>query len=253
MLLAYQSLGVVYGDLSISPLYVYKSTFADDITHTDSNDEILGVLSFVFWTLTLIPLLKYVSIVLRADDNGEGGTFALYSLICRHANVSLLPNRQLADEELSTYSLERPPEEVAHGSRVRRWLEAHRSLKTALLVMVCSRLFLGLSSPCLFLFALQHYGTHRVGFLFAPIILAWLICMSALGVYNIIYWNPQVYMALNPVYMFKFLKKTKKSGWMSLGGILLCMTGSEAMFADLGHFSYSAIHSLLSLLWCTLH
>ncbi|KAF6999378.1 hypothetical protein CFC21_015416 [Triticum aestivum] len=276
MLLAYQSLGVVYGDLSISPLYVYKSTFADDITHTDSNDEILGVLSFVFWTLTLIPLLKYVSIVLRADDNGEGGTFALYSLICRHANVSLLPNRQLADEELSTYSLERPPEEVAHGSRVRRWLEAHRSLKTALLVMVmigtCMVIGDGVLTPVIsvfsavsglelslskhqheyavtpitcaiivFLFALQHYGTHRVGFLFAPIILAWLICMSALGVYNIIYWNPQVYMALNPVYMFKFLKKTKKSGWMSLGGILLCMTGSEAMFADLGHFSYSAI------------
>lgn len=92
-----------------------------------------------------------------------------------------------------------------------------------------------------FLFALQHFGTHRVGFLFAPIILAWLLCMGALGVYNIIHWNPQVYQALNPNYMLTFLKKTKKSGWMSLGGILLCMTGSEAMFADLGHFSYSAI------------
>jgi KUP system potassium uptake protein len=137
MLLAYQSLGVVYGDLSISPLYVYKSTFADDITHSDTNEEILGVLSFVFWTLTLIPLLKYVSIVLRADDNGEGGTFALYSLICRHANVSLLPNRQVADEELSTYRLEHPPEAAAgHRSRLKDWLEMHRSLKTALLVMV---------------------------------------------------------------------------------------------------------------------
>ncbi|ONL97816.1 Potassium transporter 2 [Zea mays] len=92
-----------------------------------------------------------------------------------------------------------------------------------------------------FLFALQHYGTHRVGFLFAPIVLAWLFCMSALGLYNIIHWNPQIYQALNPSYMFKFLKKTRKYGWMSLGGILLCMTGSEAMFADLGHFSYSAI------------
>ncbi|KAL0381718.1 UNVERIFIED_CONTAM: Potassium transporter 8 [Sesamum angustifolium] len=76
--LAYQSLGVVYGDLSTSPLYVYKSTFAEDIQHSESNEEIYGVLSFVFWTLTLIPLLKYVFIVLRADDNGEGGTFALY-------------------------------------------------------------------------------------------------------------------------------------------------------------------------------
>jgi KUP system potassium uptake protein len=72
LLLAYQSLGVVYGDLSLSPLYVYKSTFAEDITHSETNEEIFGAISFIFWTLTLIPLLKYVTIVLRADDNGEG-------------------------------------------------------------------------------------------------------------------------------------------------------------------------------------
>ncbi|RCV14510.1 hypothetical protein SEVIR_2G445100v4 [Setaria viridis] len=275
LLLAYQSLGVVYGDLSISPLYVYKSTFAEDITHSETNEEIYGALSFVFWTLTLIPLIKYVTIVLRADDNGEGGTFALYSLICRHANVSLLPNRQVADEELSTYKLECPPE-VAQRSRVKEWLEKHKKLHTALLVMVmigtCMVIGDGVLTPAIsvfsavsglelslskhqheyavipitcailvFLFALQHYGTHRVGFLFAPIVLCWLLCMSAIGLYNIIHWNPHVYQALNPCYMITFLKKTRKSGWMSLGGILLCMTGSEAMFADLGHFSYSAI------------
>ncbi|CAM0873089.1 unnamed protein product [Alopecurus aequalis] len=275
MLLAYQSLGVVYGDLSISPLYVFKSTFAEDIQHSDTNEEIFGVLSFVFWSLTLIPLLKYVSIVLRADDNGEGGTFALYSLICRHANVSLLPNRQIADEELSTYKLERNPE-TADKTRVKVWLEKHKNLHTALLIMVligtCMVIGDGVLTPAIsvfsavsglefslskhhheyavipitcvilaFLFALQHFGTHRVGFIFAPIVLAWLLCMSALGLYNIIHWNPHVYQALNPYYMFKFLKKTRKYGWMSLGGILLCMTGSEAMFADLGHFSYSAI------------
>lgn len=72
LILAYQSLGVVYGDLSISPLYVFKSTFAEDIQHSDTNEEIYGALSFVFWTLTLVPLFKYVFIVLRADDNGEG-------------------------------------------------------------------------------------------------------------------------------------------------------------------------------------
>lgn len=275
MLLAYQSLGVVYGDLSISPLYVFKSTFAEDIQHSDTNEEIFGVLSFVFWTLTLIPLIKYVSIVLRADDNGEGGTFALYSLICRHANVSLLPNRQIADEELSTYKLDRNPE-TTEKTHVKVWLEKHKNLHTALLIMVligtCMVIGDGVLTPAIsvfsavsglefslskdhheyavipitcvilaFLFALQHYGTHRVGFIFAPIVLAWLICMSALGLYNIIHWNPHVYQALNPYYMFKFLKKTRKYGWMSLGGILLCMTGSEAMFADLGHFSYSAI------------
>lgn len=78
------------------------------------------------------------------------------------------------------------------------------------------------------LFGLQHYGTHRVGFLFAPVVVIWLLCISALGIYNIIHWNPHVYQALSPYYMFKFLKKTKKGGWMSLGGILLCITGNLA-------------------------
>ncbi|XP_058007887.1 potassium transporter 2 isoform X1 [Hevea brasiliensis] len=275
LVLAYQSLGVVYGDLSTSPLYVYKSTFAEDIQHSESNEEIFGVLSFVFWTLTLVPLFKYVFIVLRADDNGEGGTFALYSLICRHAKVSLLPNRQVADEALSTYKMEHPPEKN-NNSRVKMYLEKHKGLHTALLILVllgtCMVIGDGLLTPAISvfsavsglelsmskehhqyavipitcfilvcLFALQHYGTHRVGFFFAPVVLTWLVCISALGLYNIIHWNPHVYQALSPYYMFKFLKKTRKDGWMSLGGILLCITGSEAMFADLGHFSYAAI------------
>ncbi|ONK62664.1 uncharacterized protein A4U43_C07F6580 [Asparagus officinalis] len=282
LLLAYQSLGVVYGDLSISPLYVYKSTFAEDITHSETNEEIFGVLSFVFWTLTLVPLFKYVFIVLRADDNGEGGTFALYSLICRHANVSLLPNRQVADEELSTYVLENA-REAKNKSRTQNWLEKHKNLHVVLLIVVmlgtCMVIGDGVLTPAisvfsavsglefsvskdhreyavvpitcfvlLCLFALQHFGTHRVGFLFAPIILTWLLCISALGIYNIIHWNPHVYQALSPYYMFKFLKKTRKGGWMSLGGILLCITGSEAMFADLGHFSYTAIQIAFTLL-----
>ncbi|CAN1297613.1 Potassium transporter 2 [Linum perenne] len=279
LILAYQSLGVVYGDLSISPLYVFKSTFADDIEHSKSNDEIYGVLSFVFWTLTLVPLCKYVFIVLRADDNGEGGTFALYSLLCRHAKVSLLPNRQVSDESLSTYILEHPPEKKDFCTKT--YLEKHKGLHTALLILVllgtCMVIGDGLLTPAISvftavsglelsmekhqyavipitcftlvcLFSLQHYGTHRVGFLFAPVILLWLFCISALGIYNIFYWNVHVYRALSPCYMYKFLKKTKKSGWMSLGGILLCITGSEAMFADLGHFSYTAIQIAFSFL-----
>ncbi|NP_001290518.1 potassium transporter 10 [Elaeis guineensis] len=282
--LAYQSLGVVYGDLSTSPLYVYKSTFAEDIQHSETNEEIYGVLSFVFWTLTLVPLLKYVFIVLRADDNGEGGTFALYSLLCRHARVGFLPNGQLADEELSAYkkgdSIDgrrgRGAVAGAAASRVRRMLEKHQVLQRCLLVLAligtCMVIGDGVLTPaisvfsavsglelstsreqhkyvevpvaCLILvclFALQHYGTHRVGFLFAPIVITWLLCISVIGVYNIFHWNPHVYQALSPYYMYKFLKKTQRGGWMSLGGILLCITGSEAMFADLGHFSQLSI------------
>ncbi|GMI99153.1 potassium uptake 8 [Hibiscus trionum] len=272
--LAYQSLGVVYGDLSTSPLYVYKSAFAEDIHHSDTNEEIYGVLSFVFWTLTLMPLLKYVFIVLRADDNGEGGTFALYSLLCRHARLCSLPNCQLADEELSEYK--RDGVSSNRNSFLKSTLEKHKLLQRLLLVLAligtCMVIGDGVLTPSIsvfaavsglelsmakeqhryvevpaacailiFLFALQHYGTNRVGFLFAPVVITWLLCISAVGVYNIFHWNPHVYQALSPYYMYKFLKKTQKKGWMSLGGILLCITGSEAMYADLGHFSQLSI------------
>lgn len=273
--LAYQSLGVVYGDLSTSPLYVYKSTFAEDIKHSETNEEIYGVLSFVFWTLTLVPLVKYVFIVLRADDNGEGGTFALYSLLCRHARVNSLPNCQLADEELFEYKNDGSGEKNI-GSTLKSTLEKHKVLQRVLLVLAligtCMVIGDGVLTPAIsvfsavsgselsmsrehhryvevpvacailvFLFALQHYGTHRVGFLFAPVVITWLFCISAIGLYNIFHWNPHVYQALSPYYMYKFLKKTQRRGWMSLGGILLCITGSEAMFADLGHFSQLSI------------
>ncbi|XVE67956.1 hypothetical protein DITRI_Ditri09bG0029500 [Diplodiscus trichospermus] len=278
LILAYQSLGVVYGDLSTSPLYVYKSAFAEDIHHSDTNEEIYGVLSFVFWTLTLIPLVKYVFIVLRADDNGEGGTFALYSLLCRHARVSCLPNCQLADEDLSEYKKDGTVSNNRSfwGSSLKSTLEKHKVLQKMLLVLAligtCMVIGDGVLTPAIsvfsavsglelsmskeqhryvevpaacailiFLFALQHYGTHRVGFLFAPVVVTWLLCISAIGVYNIFHWNPEVYQAFSPYYMYKFLKKTRKRGWMSLGGILLCITGSEAMFADLGHFSQLSI------------
>ncbi|XP_062220195.1 potassium transporter 25-like [Phragmites australis] len=276
LLLAYQSLGVVYGDVATSPLYVYKSAFAgNDIQHSAGNEEIYGVLSFVFWTLTLITLVKYVLIVLRADDGGEGGTFALYSLICRHVRAGLLPGSgtrdELMEEEKSTGRRgERPV------SRVRAVLEKYRVLQRLLLLFAllgtCMVIGDGVLTPAvsvfsavsglelsiekehhkyielpvacailICLFALQHYGTHKVGFLFAPIVCIWLLSISMIGVYNIVRWNHHVYRALSPYYMYQFLKKTQTGGWMSLGGILLCVTGSEAMYADLGHFSQSSI------------
>ncbi|XP_073292141.1 potassium transporter 8-like isoform X2 [Primulina huaijiensis] len=274
--LAYQSLGVVYGDLSTSPLYVYKSTFAEDIQHSKSNEEIYGVLSLVFWTLTLIPLIKYVFIVLRANDNGEGGTFALYSLLCRHARVSTLPNGQLADEELYEYRKDGIAQaNKGLGFRLKSTLEKHKLLQKILLTLAligtCMVIGDGVLTPAIsvfsavsglelvvskhhhqyievpvactilvFLFYLQHYGTHRIGFLFAPIVITWLFCISAIGLYNIFYWNPHVYKALSPYYMYKFLKKTQTAGWMSLG--------SEAMFADLGHFSQLSVKIAFSFI-----
>ncbi|XP_073003878.1 probable potassium transporter 2 [Typha latifolia] len=275
LLLSYQSFGVVYGDLSTSPLYVYKSTFSGRLHRYQDEETIFGVFSLIFWTFTMIPLLKYVIIVLSADDNGEGGTFALYSLLCRHAKFSLLPNQQAADEELSTYYRNGFENRNHISSPLKRFLEKHKRLRTCLLIIVlfgaCMLIGDGVLTPAISvlssisglqvratglhdgtvviiscivligLFALQHRGTQKVAFLFAPVVIIWLLCIAAVGVYNIIHWNPRIYHALSPYYVVKFFKTTGKDGWISLGGILLSITGTEAMFADLGHFSEASI------------
>ncbi|KAG0622849.1 hypothetical protein M758_3G128600 [Ceratodon purpureus] len=274
LMLAYQSFGVVYGDLSVSPLYVFRNTFSGDLRNHVTEDEIFGVLSLIFWTLTLIPVIKYAFIVLSADDNGEGGTFALYSLLCRHAKLSLILNQQTADREVSTYKLVELPDTI-RGEKVRKLLEKHRCLRTGLLIIVLlgTSMVIGdgiltpsisvmsaisgisvaaphlhqnivvIVSCCILvlLFALQHIGTRRISFLFAPVVLAWLLCNCSVGVYNLIAYNPGIIRALSPYYIYKFFKVSKKDGWISLGGVLLCITGSEAMYADLGHFSRRSI------------
>ncbi|XP_057954319.1 potassium transporter 1 isoform X2 [Malania oleifera] len=268
--LAYQSLGVVYGDLSTSPLYVYKATFAGKLSLHENDEEIYGVLSFIFWTITLIALFKYIFIVMSADDNGEGGTFALYSLLCRHARLSILPNQQATDEKLSAYVTEGSAD-TWQSSALKLFLEKHPKFRDMLLIFVllgtCMAIGDGIFTPaisvlsavsgvrlkvtklhenyviiisCIILvglFSLQHHGTHRVAFMFAPIVTAWLLCISGIGIYNIIQWNPQIFQALSPVYMLKFIRSTGTEGWVSLGGVVLAITGVETMFADLGHFS----------------
>ncbi|RZC73021.1 hypothetical protein C5167_048504 [Papaver somniferum] len=242
LLLVYQSFGVVYGDLSTSPLYVSTSTFLGRLQDHQNEEAIFGAFSLIFWTLTLIPLVKYVLIVLSADDNCEGGTFALYSLLCRHVRFSLLPNRQPADEELSAYG---PSTQLAASSPLKRFLEKHERLRTALLVVVL--LFEILNLVCLpnpqshLALVLQRFGTHWVTFLFAPIVIIWLISIFSIGLYNTVYWNPRIVVAMSPHYIIRFFRETGRDGWIALAGILLSITGTEAMFANLGHFTALSI------------
>ncbi|XP_059063845.1 potassium transporter 1 isoform X3 [Cryptomeria japonica] len=188
--------------------------------------------------------------------------------------MSLLPNQQPADEQLSTYKLMRPCE-TSQSSAVKAFFEKHLRFRIFLLVVVllgtCMVIGDGVLTPAISvlsavsgvnikihnlhencivaiacvilmgLFALQHYGTERVAFLFAPIVITWLICISGVGIYNIIHWNPKIFRAISPYYMYKLLKKTGMEGWVSLGGVVLCITGAETMFADLGHFSQLSI------------
>ncbi|MED6164783.1 3-ketoacyl-CoA thiolase with broad chain length specificity [Stylosanthes scabra] len=272
--LAYQSLGVVYGDLSTSPLYVYKTTFSGKLSLKEDDEEIFGVLSFIFWTFTIIALFKYVFIVMSADDNGEGGTFALYSLLCRNARLSILPNQQPTDEKLSAYATE-DSADTWQSSLLKLFFEKHPRFQRGLLIFVllgtCMAIGDGVITPaisvlsavsgvkvkishlhdnyvvvisCIILvglFSIQHHGTHRVAFLFAPVVAAWLLCISGIGIYNIFHWNPKIYLALSPFYMIRFIRATGVEGWLSLGGVVLSITGVETMFADLGHFSALSI------------
>ncbi|WVY92859.1 hypothetical protein V8G54_031947 [Vigna mungo] len=134
VVLAIQTLGVVFGDVGTSPLYTFSVMFRK--APINGNEDILGALSLVLYTLILIPLLKYVLVVLWANDDGEGGTFALYSLICRHAKVSLLPNQLPSDARISSFRLKVPSPELERSLKIKERLENSLTLKKILLILV---------------------------------------------------------------------------------------------------------------------
>ncbi|KAK8486905.1 hypothetical protein V6N13_002902 [Hibiscus sabdariffa] len=270
--LAFQSVGVIYGDIGTSPLYVYASTFTGGIKH---HDDILGVLSLIFYTITLIPLTKYVFIVLKANDNGEGGTFALYSLICRYAKVGLIPSQQAEDADVSNFQLDLPSKRLERASKLKFMLENSNFAKLFLLVvtMLGTSMVIGdgVLTPCISvlsavggikeaksslsddtivwtsvailvcLFMVQRFGTDKVGYTFAPIICIWFAFIGGIGVYNFVKFDPTVVKAINPTYIVDYFKRNKKDAWVSLGGVVLAITGTEAMFADVGHFTVRSV------------
>ncbi|RDX68851.1 Potassium transporter 11, partial [Mucuna pruriens] len=276
--LAYQSLGVVYGDLGTSPLYVFYNTFPHGI---DDQEDVIGALSLIIYSLTLVPLLKYVFIVLRANDNGQGGTLALYSLLCRHANIKTIPNQHHTDEQLTTYSRS-TFHEKSFAAKTKRWLEEQAYIKNIILILAlvgtCMVIGDGILTPAISvlsavggikvnhadlsngvvvlvavvilvgLFSMQHYGTDRVGWLFAPIVLLWFLLIGGIGLFNICKYGSSVLKAFSPVYIYRYLLRGGKDGWTSLGGILLSITGTEALFADLAHFPVSSVQIAFTLL-----
>ncbi|PKA64078.1 Putative potassium transporter 12 [Apostasia shenzhenica] len=268
--LAFQSLGVVFGDLGTSPLYVLYNTFPHGV---HDPEDIIGALSLIIYSLTLIPLLKYVVVVLRANDNGQGGTFALYSLLCRHAKINTIPNQHRTDEELTTYSRQ-TYDENSLAAKIRRWLEAHTYNKNIILILVligtCMTIGDSILTPAISvlsaaggikvnhptvnndivimvaviilvgLFSMQHYGTDKVGWLFAPVVLLWFLLIGVIGAVNIWKYDRSVLKAFNPVHIFRYFSRGRDN-WTSLGGIMLSITGTEALYADLCHFPVLAI------------
>ncbi|CAA2968285.1 potassium transporter 7-like isoform X2 [Olea europaea var. sylvestris] len=273
IILTFQTLGVVFGDVGTSPLYTFSVMFSK--APVEANEDVLGALSLVLYTLILIPLIKYVLIVLWANDDGEGGTFALYSLICRHAKASLLPNQLPSDARISSFRLKVPSPELERSLKIKERLETSLTLKKLLLMLVLagtsmviadgvvtpamsvisavSGLKIGVSGVTqehvvmisvaflIILFSVQKYGTSKVGLIVGPALFIWFCCLGGIGIYNLVKYDTHVLRAFNPVHIYYFFKRNSTSAWYSLGGCLLCATGSEAMFADLCYFSVRSV------------
>ncbi|OIW34650.1 potassium transporter [Coniochaeta ligniaria NRRL 30616] len=266
--LAYQSIGVIYGDIGTSPLYVFSSTF----TSVPSYEALIQVLSVVIWSLTLVVTVKYVLIVLRADNEGEGGTFSCYSLLTRYANLTDRDPREqvlVRMERAATQDMRRTTRSlratIEKSSFFRGLLKTIGVLAVSMVMAdgvltpaqsvlgavqglavvksdISSSTVVGTSCGILIvLFLLQPFGTSKLASAFAPIVIVWLAFNFGFGVYNLATYDWTVLKAFSPYYAFQFFVQHKTEAWRMLGGILLAFTGVEALFADLGAFSIHAI------------
>lgn len=226
------ALGVVFGDIGTSPLYALKVTLYN-LAITQSN--VLGVLSLIFWCLIIIISYKYLIIVFRADNEGEGGILALLALMKHKSTkyeplfyiVAIFGAGLLLGDGMLTPAISVISAVEGLGTMSKTFMPY--ILPTAAVILI-------------FLFAIQSRGTESIGYLFGPIILIWFITIAVLGTIQIIK-LPIVLQAINPYHGISFLYNEGVRGYLLLGGIFLVMTGGEALFADIGHFGKNPIRA----------
>jgi KUP system potassium uptake protein len=227
--LALGALGVVFGDIGTSPLYALPAAFSSDNHVSTSRADVLGILSLFFWSLVIVVTLKYLVFVMRADNHGEGGVIALIALARRRATgwqrravlmlglvgVALFYGDGAITPAISVLSAIEGTEIALSG--VHRFV-----VPVALLVLTA-------------LFAFQRHGTERIAKAFGPIMAVWFVTIAALGVHGIVR-NPAVFRALDPLEGASYIGRHPWVTFVSLGAIVLCITGVEALYADMGHF-----------------
>ena len=212
------SLGIIYGDIGTSPLYVMKAILGD---HTINADIVLGGISCVFWTLTLQTTIKYVLITLSADNHGEGGIFALYALVKKTKIRWLIVPAIIGGSALLADGIITPP--ISVSSAVEGVRTFYPEINT--IPIVIGILFI--------LFTIQQFGTKLVGKFFAPMMLIWFTMLAVLGGLQIAK-HTEVLHAINPYYAYKLLS-IHPDGFFVLGFVFLCTTGAEALYSDMGH------------------
>ncbi len=212
------TLGIVYGDIGTSPLYVMKAIIGG-ATHVDV-DFILGAISCIIWTLTLQTTVKYIIVTLKADNKGEGGIFSLYALIRRKVKwvfvFALIGGSTLLADGIITPSI-----------TVVSAIEGLKILNTNIPIVPIALLIITV------LFLVQQFGTNLLGESFGPIMFIWFFMLATLGVFQIFHF-PQIFNSFNPYYAYKLLTQYP-GGFLILGAVFLCTTGAEALYSDLGH------------------
>jgi KUP system potassium uptake protein len=231
VVLSVTALGVVYGDIGTSPLYAFRACFSPEYGLPRTEATVYGVLSLIVWSLLLIVSVKYILIITRLDNRGEGGILAMLALVRqkRHHGAlialglfgtALLYGDGIITPAISVLS-------AAEGIGVAAPALKHYVLPFTLLVLVL--LFLG-----------QRYGTGRVGGVFGPVMLGWFALIGTLGAMEIIQ-GPAILFALNPWYGIRLFADHGVTAFFVLGGVVLVVTGAEALYADLGHFGRQPI------------
>lgn len=211
------TLGIIYGDIGTSPLYVLKAIIGEQAIEPDL---IYGGLSCIFWTLTLQTTLKYVVLTLRADNNGEGGIFSLFALIRKRMPKLFIP-AMIGGSALLADGIITPPISVTSAIEGLEMIYPH--IPTVPIVIAILTV----------LFLFQRFGTKVVGRSFGPMMLLWFSMLAILGISQIIN-NPGILKAINPYYAFQLLAVRPQGFWI-LGAVFLCTTGAEALYSDLGH------------------
>jgi KUP system potassium uptake protein len=216
------ALGIIYGDIGTSPLYVFNAIIGNRVV----NEElILGTLSCIIWTLTLQTTIKYVILILRADNRGEGGTFALYALVRRRKKWLVIP-AMIGGAALLADGIITPPISITSAVEGLGELPSLRTMSTdtvVIIVLVILSLF----------FFLQQFGTASIGKLFGPVMFLWFTMLAILGFVHV-FDDLSIFRAINPYYAVDFLR-TYPGGFWLLGAVFLCTTGAEALYSDLGH------------------
>ena len=230
------AIGVVYGDIGTSPLYTIKEIFSASTGIMLNQANIIGAISAVIWALMLVVTLKYVVLVLRADNRGEGGIMALLALAISSATAA--PKRKKILLALGVFGAA-----LFYGDSILTpaisVLSAVEGLE--LITPGLTQYVIPISITILVaLFAFQKYGTDLVGKLFGPIIIVWFTVLGAIGLFHITQ-NPVILNALNPIYAFHFLADRGMGVFLAVGAVTLAITGAEALYADMGHFGKPAI------------